>query len=367
MKVYKLMLNYSLPVVSSEGYHACKDNGQLGHRIPWYRTCIAPSSWAARYHGWSCSGPPGGWRGNTEMSVWELMTDKCTVVFYHVGLLSENSTVFLCRKCCFIEKNSFLLLPRCIAPQCSTCRWPFLSYPGASHSDSSFLTLVQHRLQLHPTRHNHTYTEGERRGFRWEQEMLHVITFLRSKTYKGLCLRGTETIVFVSIYLEAIYPNDRDTLDVTREFLPHCPCLHYCRHHFPCRLVLSHGFWAFLLWSYPALPCLCLSHDNLYHLMHRLKTYLGWVIFLGWYRWPTTSTSGVKIRQGVEVVLNVPVNYPHSLSWLKESVNEPCRFLQGRWTLTSASVFGLLVVIEFFWIVIVVIIPHIVIVIFTIL
>lgn len=38
--------------------------------------------------------------------------------------------------------------------------------------------------------------------------MLHVITFLRSKTYKGLCLRGTETIVFVSIYLEAIYPND---------------------------------------------------------------------------------------------------------------------------------------------------------------
>lgn len=70
--------------------------------------------------------------------------------------------------------NICAILPRCIVPRCSTCRWPFLSYPGASHCDFSSLVQVHRLLHLRPKyTETGTYTEGKSRvsSNKWEREV----------------------------------------------------------------------------------------------------------------------------------------------------------------------------------------------------
>lgn len=102
-------------MVTSEGYHACKDSGRLGHKIQWCRTCTAPSSWAARCRGWSYSGPPGEERGHNEMS------DPDSSWLTHVRELPTKKWYIRKDKINNILSTTFLLSCFCILPV-TTCR-----------------------------------------------------------------------------------------------------------------------------------------------------------------------------------------------------------------------------------------------------
>lgn len=58
---------------------------------------------------------------------------------------------------------NIVLLPRCTFPRCSTCKWLFLSCPGAYHSGSSCRGRLHHLRRLRPKKtqintHKHRHT-----------------------------------------------------------------------------------------------------------------------------------------------------------------------------------------------------------------
>lgn len=123
-----------------------------------------------------------------------------------------------------------------------------------------------------------TWTQGERRvsGKKKKQQRIHIISFLKSNKYKGICPPDWEKQPFAYLHWFFFCMNIRWIIRLFHKVLPRCPCRRCCRHPSPCHLFLCRGFGLVLLWSYHAHLYPSLARGHLYLLVQKQKMKTGW-------------------------------------------------------------------------------------------